>query len=79
MKDRGIIVTWETDGETFRGKISQQDYKDVLSLESVGKLTGKVIIRMEIPAAKDKQCDYRGGEKKILVRAEKLKVIGFYN
>lgn len=74
-----MIVTWESNGETLRGKVSSLDYKDVLNLQTVGKLTGKIIVRMEIPAAKDKQYHYKGGEKKVLVRAEKLKVIGFYD
>lgn len=50
----------------------QQLHKD-------GKLTGKVIVRMEVPAAEDKQYSYPAGVKKVLVRAEKLILIGYYD
>lgn len=79
MRDRGMIVTWVTDGVTYHGRVSNLDNKDAQQLHAQGKLTGKVIVRMEVPAAQDSQYKYQGGIQKTLVKVEKITLIGYYD
>jgi hypothetical protein len=70
MKDRGMIVSWETDGVKQTGKVSQLDNYAKGPLTDLGKLQDKVIVRSATP---------EGGLKKLLVRVDKLTLIGFYD
>lgn len=81
MKDRGRIVQWiKKDGTIATGKVSSLDNKDAFLLFEAGKLEDKVIVRVECSEEIQKQFpSQRGKVYKLLVKAEKLKLIGYYD